>query len=96
MNDHSALGFADKILKDIYNYKLNVGKLRGSVYDIALVIVKFYNGIQTKIKAHCFHTKYFYNNDHRLKSVLNDIVTASVEIRNIFTVIRKLCLFYVK
>lgn len=46
LNDHSASGFADKILENIKNYGLYISKLRGQGYDGVLVMAGVYKGVK--------------------------------------------------
>jgi len=41
-----------------------------------------YNGVQTKIKAHCPLVEYIHSNALNLNLVLNDTMNVSIEIQN--------------
>jgi len=88
LNDHSASGFADQIVENIKNDGLDISKLRGPSYDGAAVMAGIYNGVQTKIKAHSSLAEYIHCNAHNLNLVLNDTMTASIEIQNFFSIIQ--------
>lgn len=94
LNDHSASGFADQIVENIKNDGIDISKLRGQSYDGAAVMAGIYNGVQTKIKAHCSLTEYIHYNAHNLNLVLNDTMTASIEIQNFFSIIQKLYVYF--
>lgn len=66
LNDHSVSGFFDKIVENIKNYGLDIGKLRGQGYDSVAVTARFYYRVQTKIKAHCPLAEYIHCNAHNL------------------------------
>jgi hypothetical protein len=76
------------------NDGLDISKLRGQSYDGAAVMAGIYNGVQTKIKAHCPFAEYIYCNAHNLILVLNDTMIASNEIQNVFSIIQKLCVYF--
>jgi len=93
LNDHSASGFSNTILENIKNYGLDIGKLRGQGYDGAAFMAGVYNGVQTKLKAHCPLAEYIHCNAH-LSLVLNDTMNASIEIQNFFAIIQKLYVYF--
>ncbi|CAI6357740.1 unnamed protein product [Macrosiphum euphorbiae] len=94
LNDHSASGFADQIVENIKNDGLDISNLRGQSYDGAAVMAGIYNGVQTKIKAHSSLAEYIHCNAYNLNLVLNDTMTASIEIEIFFSIIQKLYVYF--
>jgi hypothetical protein len=97
LNDYLGSGFVDQIVENIKNDGLDISKLRGQSYDGTAFMARIYNGDQTKIKAHCPLAEYIHCNTHNLNLVLNDTMTASIEIQNFFFhCIKTICFFCIK
>jgi hypothetical protein len=78
----------------VKNYRLGIGKLRRQGCDSAAVLAGVHYDILTKIKAHCPPTKYIYYNSHTFYLVLNDIMTASIDIQNFFAIFQKCYVYF--
>ena len=94
IQDQSAAGIEDNILKCIQSRGLDLSKCRGQGYDGAATMSGVYSGVQSRILQKVPNALYVHCVAHNLNLVLNDAVSQVPEVSQFFDVIQRLYTFF--
>lgn len=94
VDDQSAGGLEQVILKDLETNGLSLSKCRGQGYDGAATMAGIYTGLKTRIQEKQRAAKYVHCAAHNLNLVANDAMSGIPENVNFFGTVEQLYIFF--
>lgn len=94
VKDQTAAGISTDIVNIIKNCGLNIAKCRGQGYDGASTMSGIYTGVQSRIKQLEENAIYVHCAAHNLNLVVNDAMSGVTEVRDFFTTLQELYVYF--